>query len=107
MRRGGRLTIECEPTPDVLAEVAAGKRPGQVVVGFSLDEDTDEARQRAAAKLAAKGCDLLVFNPLSTMDAGDVRAELLWPGGRFERLGATDKAAFATRLVREIERLRR
>ena len=105
LRRGGNLTIECEPTPDVLAEVAATRRPGQVIVGFSLDEDTDEARQRAAAKLAAKGCDLLVFNPLATMDADEVRAELLWAGGRAERLGATDKGAFGGRLVGEVERL--
>ena len=106
LRRGGRLTIECEPTPDVLAEVAATRRPGQVVVGFSLDEDTPEARDRAAAKRAAKGCDLLVFNPLDTMDGGEVRADLLWRDGRREALPAMAKAAFARRLICEVEELR-
>ena len=46
--------------PDVLAEVAASKRPGQVVVGFAAE--TDDALAHGREKLARKGCDLLVVN---------------------------------------------
>jgi phosphopantothenoylcysteine decarboxylase/phosphopantothenate--cysteine ligase len=46
--------------PDVLAEVSAGKRPGQVVVGFAAE--TDDALANGREKLARKGCDLLVVN---------------------------------------------
>jgi phosphopantothenoylcysteine decarboxylase / phosphopantothenate---cysteine ligase len=51
--------------PDILAELAAhrgerGKR--QVLVGFAAETDTSQ--QAARAKLARKGCDLLVVNPV-------------------------------------------
>jgi phosphopantothenoylcysteine decarboxylase / phosphopantothenate---cysteine ligase len=51
--------------PDILAEQAAhrgphGNRP--VLVGFAAETDTSQ--QAARAKLARKGCDLLVVNPV-------------------------------------------
>ncbi len=47
--------------PDVLAELSAGRpRPGQVVVGFAAE--TDDVLANGRAKLARKGCDLLVVN---------------------------------------------
>ena len=70
LRRAGGLVLELEPTEDILASAARGKRAEQRVVGFSLDVDDAASRERARAKLAAKGLDLIVFNPLATMDAG-------------------------------------
>jgi phosphopantothenoylcysteine decarboxylase/phosphopantothenate--cysteine ligase len=52
--------IALELNPDVLTEVARARRPGQVVVGFAAE--TDDVETNAAAKLAAKGCDLIVAN---------------------------------------------
>ncbi|WP_019356161.1 bifunctional phosphopantothenoylcysteine decarboxylase/phosphopantothenate--cysteine ligase CoaBC [Streptomyces sp. AA1529] len=47
--------------PDILAGLAADRlRPGQVVVGFAAE--TDRVLEHGRAKLAAKGCDLLVVN---------------------------------------------
>ncbi|GAA4793222.1 bifunctional phosphopantothenoylcysteine decarboxylase/phosphopantothenate--cysteine ligase CoaBC [Streptomyces ziwulingensis] len=47
--------------PDILAELAAHRaRPGQVVVGFAAE--TDDVLANGRAKLARKGCDLLVVN---------------------------------------------
>jgi phosphopantothenoylcysteine decarboxylase/phosphopantothenate--cysteine ligase len=46
--------------PDVLAELAAGRRSGQVVVGFAAE--TDDVLANGRAKLTRKGCDLLVVN---------------------------------------------
>ncbi|MDI5972182.1 bifunctional phosphopantothenoylcysteine decarboxylase/phosphopantothenate--cysteine ligase CoaBC [Streptomyces sp. SL13] len=47
--------------PDVLAELSASRpRPGQVVVGFAAE--TDDVLANGRAKLARKGCDLLVVN---------------------------------------------
>jgi phosphopantothenoylcysteine decarboxylase/phosphopantothenate--cysteine ligase len=47
--------------PDVLRElVAARPRPGQVIVGFGAE--TGDVLANGRAKLAAKGCDLLVVN---------------------------------------------
>jgi phosphopantothenoylcysteine decarboxylase/phosphopantothenate--cysteine ligase len=57
-----------EPAPlaltrnaDILAELSAGRpRAGQVVVGFAAE--TDDVLANGRAKLARKGCDLLVVN---------------------------------------------
>ncbi|MBQ0865562.1 bifunctional phosphopantothenoylcysteine decarboxylase/phosphopantothenate--cysteine ligase CoaBC [Streptomyces smyrnaeus] len=47
--------------PDILAEISASRpRPGQIVAGFAAE--TDEALAHGRAKLATKGCDLLVVN---------------------------------------------
>ncbi len=47
--------------PDVLAEISADRaRDGQVVVGFAAE--TDDVLANGRAKLARKGCDLLVVN---------------------------------------------
>ncbi|MCW2930900.1 MAG: phosphopantothenoylcysteine decarboxylase/phosphopantothenate/cysteine ligase [Actinomycetia bacterium] len=52
--------------PDILADLAARRAEhgpaGQVVVGFAAETDPDPAAARA--KLARKGCDLLVVNPV-------------------------------------------
>jgi phosphopantothenoylcysteine decarboxylase/phosphopantothenate--cysteine ligase len=47
--------------PDILADlVAARRRPGQVIVGFAAE--TGDVLANGRAKLARKGCDLLVVN---------------------------------------------
>ena len=46
--------------PDILRELAAHRRPGQVIVGFAAE--TEDVLAHGRAKLAAKGCDLLVVN---------------------------------------------
>lgn len=57
------VAIELEPTPDVLATLAAGKQPGQFVVGFAAE--TDDVAANAARKLEAKGADMVVANDVS------------------------------------------
>jgi phosphopantothenoylcysteine decarboxylase / phosphopantothenate---cysteine ligase len=46
--------------PDILRELATQKRPGQVIAGFAAE--TSDMLAHGRAKLAAKGCDLLVVN---------------------------------------------
>ncbi|RKN44721.1 bifunctional phosphopantothenoylcysteine decarboxylase/phosphopantothenate synthase [Streptomyces hoynatensis] len=46
--------------PDILAGLAAARRPGQVVAGFAAE--TEDVLANGRAKLARKGCDLLVVN---------------------------------------------
>jgi len=77
------LTLTFTPNPDILKEVAARKGT-RFVVGFAAE--TDEVRTRAAAKLRAKGVDLLVLNDVSQrgigFDADDNQVVLLdrWGG---------------------------
>ncbi|MBN3933183.1 bifunctional phosphopantothenoylcysteine decarboxylase/phosphopantothenate--cysteine ligase CoaBC [Streptomyces verrucosisporus] len=69
--------------PDVLAELSAARtRPGQVVVGFAAE--TDDVLANGRAKLARKGCDLLVVNEVGedrTFGAEENEAVLLGSDG--------------------------
>jgi len=61
-------TLELTQTPDILAELSRDRsRPGQVVVGFAAEtgDDTGSVLDHARAKLARKGCDLLVVNDVA------------------------------------------
>ncbi len=56
--------ITLAENPDVLAELVADRRPGCVLVGFAAETGDDGASvlEHGRAKLARKGCDLLVVN---------------------------------------------
>jgi phosphopantothenoylcysteine decarboxylase / phosphopantothenate---cysteine ligase len=56
--------IELAQNPDVLTELVAARRPGQVLVGFAAEtgDSTGTVLEHGRAKLARKGCDLLVVN---------------------------------------------
>jgi phosphopantothenoylcysteine decarboxylase/phosphopantothenate--cysteine ligase len=58
------LNITLVPNPDVLAELVAARRPGQVIVGFAAEtgDSTRAAMDYARAKAKAKGTDLTVAN---------------------------------------------
>lgn len=62
------LSIELEPTQDILAALGMTKRENQVLVGFALE--TENAEQNAKKKLKKKNCDLLVLNSLQDQGAG-------------------------------------
>ncbi|MCF6745255.1 bifunctional phosphopantothenoylcysteine decarboxylase/phosphopantothenate--cysteine ligase CoaBC [Blastococcus sp. KM273128] len=59
--------VELVRNPDVLAELVAERSPGRLVVGFAAETgDADgDVLTHARAKLARKGCDLLVVNDVS------------------------------------------
>ncbi|PPF50909.1 MULTISPECIES: bifunctional phosphopantothenoylcysteine decarboxylase/phosphopantothenate--cysteine ligase CoaBC [unclassified Rathayibacter] len=63
-QQGDRLVLELVKNPDVLAEISASRREGQIVVGFAAETEPDRDAMLALgrAKIAHKGCDLLVLN---------------------------------------------
>jgi phosphopantothenoylcysteine decarboxylase/phosphopantothenate--cysteine ligase len=66
-RKDEGLTLELAPNPDILKEIAA-RRGSRFIVGFAAE--TDDVRAHAAAKLSAKGVDLLVVNDVSKRGIG-------------------------------------
>lgn len=94
-----KLTIELEPTPDLLAVHARTKSPGQLFVGFAL-EPKDELRASALSKLTRKRLDMIVANPLETMDSDAIEATVIF-ADHTERStgGVIPKAAFAEWLL--------
>jgi phosphopantothenoylcysteine decarboxylase/phosphopantothenate--cysteine ligase len=70
LKKGGPsepVSIPLVRNPDVLAELVTKRPPGQLVVGFAAETGDDDADvlTHARAKLARKGCDLLVVNDVS------------------------------------------
>ena len=62
------LTLTLTPTRDILAELVARRRAGQIVVGFAAE--SHDVMANARAKLARKDVDLLVVNDVSAPGAG-------------------------------------
>lgn len=77
-RTGEPITLTLHPTPDLLAQAAANRRDGQVVIGFAL-EPADQLIESAQAKLRRKGADAIVANPLKTMDSSHITATIVLP----------------------------
>ena len=71
IKKDGRdgLSIELEPTTDVLAALSAARRPGQTLVGFAA-EHGEGAVERAREKLERKGLDAVVVNDIARPDIG-------------------------------------
>lgn len=88
------LVVEFTQTTDVLAGLTAARRPDQVVVGFAAETAADETELVAlgTAKLARKGCQLLVLNDVSggaVFGAADNQVVLLTPSGVAGRAAGT------------------
>ncbi|MBL7141332.1 MAG: phosphopantothenoylcysteine decarboxylase [Planctomycetes bacterium] len=97
----GGLTLDFEPTPDILAEMARRRRPGQVLVGFCLE--SEDLAARAREKLAAKGLDLVVANGPAAIGADRQDALLIASDGACERLSGVTKADLARRILAAVQ----
>ena len=62
-----RLTLELEPTPDILAELGRAKS-SQVLIGFAAE--TENVAASARAKLTRKNADMIVANDVTQAGAG-------------------------------------
>lgn len=112
--RGERSMIELEPTEDLLAACSArreaGRREGgeegiagQLLVGFAL-EPRERMLESARAKLERKGIDLIVANPLGTMESEMIEAVVLGAdGSSLQTEGAIGKGDFADWLLGIVE----
>ena len=94
--------LELVPNPDVLATLASGKRPGQVVVGFAAE--TDDVVENAKSKLARKNADMIVANEVGSgkvFGRDDTVASLVFADGVAE-LPAMSKRELARRILDEV-----
>ncbi|TYL45144.1 bifunctional phosphopantothenoylcysteine decarboxylase/phosphopantothenate--cysteine ligase CoaBC [Nocardioides sp. BGMRC 2183] len=96
---GSAPTIELRQNPDILRELAA-TRAAEVVVGFAAEtgDATGTVLELARAKLARKGCDLLVVNDVSggaVFGAEENEAVILTADGATVEVPRGSKAALA------------
>ncbi|MBB3665774.1 phosphopantothenoylcysteine decarboxylase/phosphopantothenate--cysteine ligase [Prauserella sediminis] len=92
--------IELDRNRDVLAGLVARRRPGQIVVGFAAEtgDAAGSVLDHARAKLARKGCDLLVVNAVGdggAFDADDNTGWLLASDGAEDRIPLGAKSELA------------
>jgi len=67
IKRKGPVTLELEPTADILQEISF-RRQSQIVVGFAAE--TENVLENARQKLAAKHLDAIVVNDVSREGVG-------------------------------------
>src|ERR671931_2420108 len=72
--------IALDENPDVLSELVAARRPGMLIVGFAAETGDSSASvlDHGRAKLARKGCDLLVVNAVGPGKAFEVEDNAGW-----------------------------
>ncbi|EAU72744.1 bifunctional phosphopantothenoylcysteine decarboxylase/phosphopantothenate--cysteine ligase CoaBC [Synechococcus sp. RS9916] len=101
------LAEQLEPVPDLLKELQATKPDGQRLLGFAaLSGSDDEIQALARDKRAAKGCDLLMANPIDRNGQGFGAAMnggwLVKTDGSTEGVPVMDKLALAHRLLDQL-----
>jgi phosphopantothenoylcysteine decarboxylase/phosphopantothenate--cysteine ligase len=104
----GHLTLELEPTADVLCGLAAKRAPGQTLVGFAA-EHGERGLEHARKKLTAKRLDAVVFNDISRADIGfDSTANevAIITATHTEHISRAPKEHVATAILDAVERLR-
>src|SRR4051812_43274088 len=104
--RGAAWSLELEPTADVLAALAARRRPGPGLVGFAAAGGADI--ERAEAKRVRKGVDLIVLNDVSRGDIGfdvDHNEVVLVAAGGVTHVTRAPKRAIAGAVLDRVEQL--
>jgi phosphopantothenoylcysteine decarboxylase/phosphopantothenate--cysteine ligase len=107
---GSSPTLELTQNPDILAELSHDRpRDQMVVVGFAAEtgDDTGSVLDLARAKLARKGCDLLVVNDVSggaVFGEPDNQAVLLGADGAAVDVPRGSKTAVAHAIWDEVAR---
>ncbi len=95
------LTLELQPSTDIIAECGHRKNPDQLVVAFAAE--TQDLLANARKKLKAKRADLIVANDVSRpgvgMDADRNAGWLLFPDGNQQELSEMDKRTFAEKIL--------
>jgi phosphopantothenoylcysteine decarboxylase / phosphopantothenate---cysteine ligase len=107
-KTAARVSLELEPTPDILAELGQ-KRGNRLLIGFAAE--TENLCESARRKLEAKDCDMVVANlvgqPGSGFEADANEVVLVLRSGEFVPLARASKREIADGILSEIVKLRR
>src|ERR1700720_2716270 len=106
IKRSGPMSLELEPTVDILAEIARHKN-SQIVVGFAAE--TQNALENARKKLASKSLDAIVVNDVSREGVGfdsDRNAVTIITQREVVEVPETTKWEVAQRVLDQVARLR-
>jgi phosphopantothenoylcysteine decarboxylase / phosphopantothenate---cysteine ligase len=107
IKRKGPLTLELEPTADILAELSR-KRTSQLIIGFAAE--TENVLENARKKLTTKALDAIVVNDVSREGVGfdsDRNAVTIITHDEVIEVPETSKLEVAQRVLDQIVKLRK
>jgi len=106
IKRSGPMTLELEPTTDILSEIAHHK-PSRLIIGFAAE--TENALENARKKLASKSLDAIVVNDVSREGVGfdsDRNAVTIITQHEVVEVPETTKWEVAQRVLDQVVRLK-
>jgi phosphopantothenoylcysteine decarboxylase/phosphopantothenate--cysteine ligase len=106
MKRKGPVTLELEPTSDILKEISSRKQ-SQIVVGFAAE--TENVLENARQKLTAKQLDAIVVNDVSREGIGfdsDRNQVTIITNDEVVEVPETTKWEVAQRVLDQVVRIR-
>jgi phosphopantothenoylcysteine decarboxylase/phosphopantothenate--cysteine ligase len=105
-KKDAGLTIELEPTADILKELG-NRKNGMVLVGFAAETENHIAN--GLEKLKSKNLDLIVVNPVSgpdsAFDSDMNHATIIDKSGHTEEIPPTSKLAMADKILDRVVQL--
>ncbi len=107
-KTAARMTLDLEPTADILSELGRSKGD-RLLIGFAAE--TENVAKEARRKLEAKKCDMVVGNLVSQSGTGfesdDNQVVLVLANGENVELPRAPKRIVADQILDQILRLRR
>jgi len=107
LKRTGPISLELEPTIDILAEIAS-RKTSQLIIGFAAE--TENVLENARKKLAKKSLDAIVVNDVSRDGIGfdsDRNAVSILTKDEVVEISETSKWEVAQRVLDQVVKLRR
>jgi phosphopantothenoylcysteine decarboxylase/phosphopantothenate--cysteine ligase len=106
-KTAARISLELDPTPDILAELGR-KKGDRLLVGFAAE--TQNLVQEARRKMESKNCDMVVANLVGGSDSGfesdENEVTLVTRTGETIPLARASKREIADRIFDQVLRLR-
>jgi phosphopantothenoylcysteine decarboxylase/phosphopantothenate--cysteine ligase len=106
-KTAARVSLELDPTPDILAELGR-KKGDRLLIGFAAE--TQNLQQEARRKLESKNCDMVVGNLVGATDSGFESDQneviLVMRAGDSIALPPAPKREIADRIFDEVLKLR-
>jgi phosphopantothenoylcysteine decarboxylase/phosphopantothenate--cysteine ligase len=106
-KTAARMSLELDPTPDILAELGRNKQD-RLLIGFAAE--TENLEREARRKLETKNCDMIVANLVGGADVGfesdQNEVALAMRTGEFVRLPRASKRELADQILDQALELR-
>ncbi len=106
-KKSDKFTIALTKNPDIAATLGAQKKEGQLLIGFALETQEEEAN--AKGKLEKKNFDFIVLNSLRDVGAGfntpTNKISIIHRGNKINKYELNSKEVVARDILNEVEQL--